>query len=63
MDVRSLRRRRPRYCYVYAYSEEAIFKTPGYGGEVIFFDNKDKCDVKTAVPGAICPPLKWSLRR
>ena len=37
---------RTRYCYVYAYSEEAIFKTSGYGGEVIFFDSKDKCDVK-----------------
>jgi len=35
-----------RYCYVYAYSEEAIFKMFGYGGEVIFFDSKDKCDVK-----------------
>ncbi len=35
-----------RYCYVFAYSEEAIFKTSGYGGEVIFFDSKDKCDVK-----------------
>lgn len=35
-----------RYCYVYAYSEEAILKTSGYGGEVIFFDSKDKCDVK-----------------
>ena len=35
-----------RYCYVYAYSEEAIFKKSGYGGEVIFFDSKDKCDVK-----------------
>ena len=35
-----------RYCYVYAYSEEAIFKTSGYGGEVIFFESKDKCDVK-----------------
>ena len=34
------------YCYVYAYSEEAIFKTSGYGGELIFFDSKDKCDVK-----------------
>ena len=32
-----------RYCYVYAYSEEAIFKSSGYGGEVIFFDSKDKC--------------------
>ena len=35
-----------RYCYVYAYSEEAIFQTSGSGGEVIFFDSKDKCDVK-----------------
>jgi len=35
-----------RYCYVYAYSEEAILKTSGYGGEVIFIDSKDKCDVK-----------------
>ena len=35
-----------RYCYVYAYSEEAIFKSSGYGGEVIFFGSKDKCDVK-----------------
>ena len=35
-----------RHCYVHAYSEEAIFKTSGYGGEVIFFDSKDKCDVK-----------------
>lgn len=34
-----------RYCYVYAYSEEVIFKSSGYGGEVIFFDSKDKCDV------------------
>ena len=40
-----------RYCYVYAYSEEAIFKMFGYGGEVIFFDSKDKCDVQ-AVFGA-----------
>lgn len=35
-----------RYCYVYAYSEEAIFEASGYGGELIFFDSKDKCDVK-----------------
>lgn len=37
-----------RYCYVYAYSEAAIFKTSGYSGEIIFFDSKDKCDVKAA---------------
>ena len=35
-----------RYCYVYAYSEEAILKTSGYGGEVLFFASTDKCDVK-----------------
>lgn len=35
-----------RYCYVYAYSEEAIFKTSGYGGEVIFVDSREKCEVK-----------------
>ena len=31
-----------RYCYVYAYSEEAIFKASGYGGELIFFDSKTR---------------------
>jgi hypothetical protein len=36
-----------RYCYVHAYSEEAILKTSGFGGEMIFFDSKDKCDVKS----------------
>jgi hypothetical protein len=35
-----------RYCYVYAYSEEAIFKASGYGGELIFFHSRAKCDVK-----------------
>ena len=35
-----------RYCYVYAYSEEAIFKASGYDGELIFFDSKSNCDVK-----------------
>lgn len=41
-----------RYCYVYAYSKKAIFKSSGYGGEVFFFDSKDKCDVK-AVFGVV----------
>lgn len=35
-----------RYCYVYAYSEEAILKTSGYGGDLIFPDSKDKCEIK-----------------
>lgn len=35
------------YCYMYAYSEDAIFKATGYGGELIFFKSKDKCNVKT----------------
>jgi hypothetical protein len=37
-----------RYCYVYAYSEEAILKTSGYGGEVVFFESKDRCDIRAA---------------
>lgn len=48
-----------RYCYVYAYSEEAIFKTSGYGGEVIFFDSKDKCDVKAVFGVSKQKPRKY----
>lgn len=48
-----------RYCYVYAYSEEAIFKSSGYGGEVIFFDSKDKCDVRTVFGVANQKPGKY----
>ena len=47
-----------RYCYVYAYSEEAIFKTSGYGGEVIFFDSKDKCDVKAVFGLSMLAPIE-----
>ena len=50
-----------RYCYVYAYSEEAIFKTSGYGGEVIFFDSKDKCDVKAVFGVSKQKPGKYVL--
>ncbi|MBK6613649.1 hypothetical protein [Ottowia sp.] len=48
-----------RYCYVYAYSEEAIFKTSGYGGEVIFFGSKDKCDVKAVFGQSTQKPGKY----
>lgn len=51
-----------RYCYVYAYSEEAIFKTSGYGGEVIFFDSKDKCDVKAVFDVSKQKPGKYVVR-
>lgn len=50
-----------RYCYVYAYSEEAIFKTSGYGGEVIFFDSKEKCDVKAVFGVSKQKPGKYVL--
>ena len=50
-----------RYCYVYAHSEEAIFKTSGYGGEVIFFDSKDKCDVKAVFGVSKQKPGKYVL--
>lgn len=48
-----------RYCYVYAYSEEVIFKSSGYGGEVIFFDSKDKCDVKAVFVASKQKPGKY----
>ena len=48
-----------RYCYVYAYSEEAIFKASGYGGELIFFDSKDKCDVKAVFGLSKQKPCKY----
>ena len=51
-----------RYCYVYAYSEEAIFKTSGYGGEVIFFDSKDKCDVKAVFGVSKQKPGKYVVK-
>jgi len=35
-----------RYCYVYAYSEEAIFDMATYGGELVFLESKDKCVVE-----------------
>ena len=50
-----------RYCYVYAYSESAILKYTGLGGDLIFLDSKDKCDVK-AVYGATSPkPGKYAV--
>ena len=50
-----------RYCYVYAYSEEAILKTSGYGGQVIFLDSKDKCDVKAVFGRSKQTPGKYNL--
>jgi len=35
------------YCYEYAYSEDSILKLNGaYSSEVIFLDNKSRCDIK-----------------
>ena len=50
-----------RYCYVYAYSEEAILRTSGYGGEVIFFDSKEKCDVKAVYGKSAQKPGKYAV--
>jgi hypothetical protein len=50
-----------RYCYVYAYSEGAIFKSSAYGGEVIFFDSKDKCDVKAVFGTTKQKPGKYTV--
>ncbi len=50
-----------RYCYVYAYSEESIFKSSGYGGELIFIDSKDKCDVKAVYGPSKNGPGKYAV--
>ena len=48
-----------RFCYVYAYSEEAILKASGSGGDLIFFDSKDKCNVKAAFGQTKLKPGKY----
>ncbi len=51
-----------RYCYVYAYSEEVILKSGGYGGEIIFIDSRDKCDIKAVFGKANPNPGKYAIR-
>jgi hypothetical protein len=51
-----------RYCYAYAYSEQAIFKTDGYGGELIFLDSDDRCDVKAVFSKEEYKPGKYSVK-
>lgn len=51
-----------RYCYVYAYSEEAILRTNGYGGDLIFIGSRDKCDVKAIYGRSQQGAGKYSVR-
>jgi hypothetical protein len=51
-----------RYCYVYAYSEEAILKSNGYGGDLIFISSRDKCDIKAIYGKSDPKPGKYSVR-
>lgn len=41
-----------RYCYEYAYGENAILNLNGYGGEIIFANSENKCDVKAVFVSA-----------
>lgn len=50
-----------RHCYVYAYSEDAILNSSGYGGEVNFLDSKDKCDVKAVFGASTQKPGKYAV--
>ena len=34
-----------KYCYVYAFSEDAYLRVDGYDKKIIFTDSKDSCDV------------------
>jgi len=50
-----------RYCHVYAYSEDAILKSSGFGGEVIFLESKEKCDVKAVFGASKQNPGKYAV--
>lgn len=50
-----------RYCYAYAYSEDAILKSSGYSGEIIFPESRDKCDVKAVFGPSILKPGKFKV--
>lgn len=50
-----------RYCYVYAYSEGSILKSNGYGGNLIFIDSKETCEVKAVYGGTSPNPGKYSV--
>jgi hypothetical protein len=51
-----------RYCYVYAYSEQALLRSSGYGGELIFIDSRDKCDIKAVYNKADSKAGKYTVR-
>ena len=50
-----------RYCYAYAYSEDAILRSAGYGGELIFPESRDKCDVKAVYGSSDQKPGKFKV--
>ena len=50
-----------RSCYVYSYLEETILKSNGYGGELIFIDSEEKCDIKAVYGAAKNAPGKYSV--
>jgi hypothetical protein len=50
-----------RYCYVYAYSEDAILKSDGRGGTLIFVDSRDSCDVKAVYGRTTTKPGRYSV--
>lgn len=51
---------RTKYCYTYAYSEESIYKSNGYGGgDVIFLNAGNKCQVDAVYAEAKQPAGKY----
>ncbi len=50
-----------QYCYVYAYSEESIFKWEGYNGKLIFIKSKESCEVKAAYGSSSQQAGKYSV--
>lgn len=52
---------RTKYCYVYAYSEEAVLRMRGRTGDLIFIDSRDKCDVEAVYSGSDQQAGKYSV--
>ena len=50
-----------KYCYEYAYSEDAILRSNGYLGDIIFLDSAGKCSVKAIYGKSEQQPGKYAV--
>jgi hypothetical protein len=50
-----------RYCYVYAYSQQTILKSSGYGGTLVFVDDHENSEIKAVYGTSNQAPGKYSV--